>query len=106
VAQIIRSSVGGALEVAHQAGGSIGHALAAAADHGFIHGMNMAMGVACAVAVLGALTVLAFLPARAGADPDAGSPDGVVGSPVELTPEQDAATTRSQPTPVGARRSP
>jgi Na+/melibiose symporter-like transporter len=104
VAQIIRSSVGGALEVAHQAGGSLGHALAAAADHGFIHGMNMAMGVACAVAVLGAITVLAFLPARAGADPDAGSPDGVVRSQVELTPEQAGPRTRSGPTPAGVRR--
>jgi EmrB/QacA subfamily drug resistance transporter len=104
VADIIRSSVGGGLEVAHRAGGSIGQALATAADHGFVHGMDMAMAAACVVAVLGALVVMAFLPARAGADPDADSPDGLVGSPMEQAPDGERSGTMRSPTPSGARR--
>jgi EmrB/QacA subfamily drug resistance transporter len=104
VADIIRSSVGGALQVAHRAGGSLGQALATAADHGFLHGMDMAMVVASVVAVLGALVVMAFLPARAGADPDADSPDGLVPSPAELAPDGERSGTRRRPTATGARR--
>jgi len=70
-ASAIKSSVGGALEVAHRAPGAFGAALAAVARHGFVHGMELAMPLAAGVALAGALVVLAFLPARAGADPDA-----------------------------------
>jgi Na+/melibiose symporter-like transporter len=104
VADIIRSSVGGALQVAHRAGGSIGQALATAAHHGFLHGMDVAMVAASVVAVLGALVVMAFLPARAGADPDADSPDVLVRSPVERAPDGERLGTRRRPTPTGARR--
>jgi len=106
VAQIIRSSVGGALEVAHRAGGTLGQALAGAADHGFVHGMHMAMGVACGFAVLGILVVVAFLPARAGTDPDAGSNEGrptEQAEQAELAPDGDGSTTASLPTATGVR---
>jgi EmrB/QacA subfamily drug resistance transporter len=72
-ATAIRSSVGGALEVAHHAPPALGAALAAVARHGFVHGMGLAMPVAAGVALAGAVVVLIFLPARAEGDPDAGS---------------------------------
>jgi hypothetical protein len=103
VAEIIRSSVGGALQVAHRAGGAIGQALANAANSGFLHGMHMAMGVACGVAVLAMLTVAVFLPARAGADPDADAGDGGTERDVELAPDGDGTTAEDEPAPTGAR---
>jgi EmrB/QacA subfamily drug resistance transporter len=108
VAEIIRSSIGGALQVAHRAGGSIGQALAQAADRGFMHGMHMAMLVACGFAVVGIIVVVAFLPARAGADPDAdaadhGTEDGGAEGHVELAPGSDGTTAEREPTATGAR---
>ena len=103
VAQIIRSSVGGALEVAHRAGGSMGQALANAADRGFMHGMHMAMGVACGFTILGILVVIAFLPARAGADPDAASAESDHDQQMDLAPEQFGSSAEREPTPTGAR---
>jgi hypothetical protein len=94
-ATAIKSSVGGALEVAHRAPGALGAALAVVARHGFVHGMGLAMPVAAGVALAGALVVLIFLPARAEGDPDAAPPADEPRSQAEADLE---------PMPVGARR--
>ncbi len=63
----ILGSLGGALMVAHIAGGSAGHLLAVAARHAFIEGMSASLKVGAAVSVAAGLGSLAFLPARRGA---------------------------------------
>jgi hypothetical protein len=73
-----------------------------------MHGMHMAMLVACGFAVVGIIVVVAFLPARAGADPDAdasdrGTEDGGVEGHVELAPGSDGTTAEREPTATGAR---
>jgi EmrB/QacA subfamily drug resistance transporter len=64
-ASAAKNSIGGALAVATAAGGEAGRALAAAARHAFVAGMHPAVVAAAAVALLGALIVILFLPARA-----------------------------------------
>jgi EmrB/QacA subfamily drug resistance transporter len=59
------ASVGGALEVATRVGGPTGQALATAAREAFVTGMHRGVLIGAAVAVVGALVALAFLPARA-----------------------------------------
>jgi Na+/melibiose symporter-like transporter len=65
VASASRDSVGGALNAAHQVGGQAGQALAVAARQSFVGAMRPTMLIAAAVTLVGALVVLAFLPARA-----------------------------------------
>ncbi|MDP9074769.1 MAG: MFS transporter [Actinomycetota bacterium] len=60
-----KDSLGGALATANQLGGQPGQALAAAARHGFVGAMGPTFLVAAAVALVGAVIVVAFLPARA-----------------------------------------
>jgi hypothetical protein len=65
----ILGSIGGAVDVAHHAGGLIGQALSAQAGSAFIGGMDLALRAAAVVALAGALVALLVLPARqAGAD--------------------------------------
>jgi Major Facilitator Superfamily. len=64
-AQAIRSSIGGALAVAHIAGGAIGKALASSAKIGFTNGMSDAVLVGAMVTIVGTLIALLFLPSRA-----------------------------------------
>lgn len=64
-AQAIRSSIGGALAVAHLAGGAIGKVLASSAKVGFTNGMSNAVLVGAMVTVVGAIVALLFLPSRA-----------------------------------------
>ncbi|HET9172299.1 MAG TPA: MFS transporter [Actinospica sp.] len=59
----ITGSLGGALQVAEQAG-PFGPALAAAARSAFLDGMTLAMGIAAGVVAAGALLVLLALPNR------------------------------------------
>jgi EmrB/QacA subfamily drug resistance transporter len=97
-ATAIKSSVGGALEVAHRAPAALGVTLAALARHGFVHGMGLAMPVAAGVALAGALVVFVFLPARAEGDPDAVPPADHATQPV---PEAHAEPA---PARVGAHQ--
>ena len=65
VSRASRDSVGGALNAAHQVGGQAGQSLADAARQSFVGAMRPTMLIAAAVTLVGALVVLAFLPARA-----------------------------------------
>jgi EmrB/QacA subfamily drug resistance transporter len=60
-----RNSVGGALDVANQIGGHLGQSVAVAARSSFVGAMKPTMIVAVAITLVGAVIVLAFLPARA-----------------------------------------
>jgi hypothetical protein len=62
----ILGSLGGTLSVAGDAGGAAGAALAQAARTAFMSGNEMALAVAAAVALGGAVIVLARLPSRTG----------------------------------------
>jgi EmrB/QacA subfamily drug resistance transporter len=64
-ASAAKNSIGGALAVATAVGGDAGRALAGAARNAFVAGMHPAVLAAAAVALVGALIVIVFLPARA-----------------------------------------
>jgi len=87
-----RDSVGGAINTGHQVGGQAGQALIAAARQSFVGAMRPTMLIAAGVTLVGALIVLAFLPARAVDEQDAGhelverrGEDGIPA--VEIVPE-------------------
>jgi EmrB/QacA subfamily drug resistance transporter len=61
----IRSSLGGAIEVAHSIGGSSGALIEASAKSAFVDGLHLAVLVGAAAAFIGALIAAKFLPARA-----------------------------------------
>jgi MFS family permease len=63
-----KDSVGSALAVAGQIGGEPGNALANAAREAFVHGMTQAALVTAAVAAIGAIVAMKWLPARAHED--------------------------------------
>ena len=77
-ASAAKNSIGGALAVAGAAGGAAGQALGAAARSAFVAGMHPAVLAASAVALVGALIVIVFLPARAARVP-ADLPEPVTG---------------------------
>jgi dipeptide/tripeptide permease len=60
----IKGSLGGALAVAHIAGGTSGKLLAAAANSAFISGMDLGLQVGSVVAVVAAVLIIGFLPSR------------------------------------------
>ncbi|HEX6418861.1 MAG TPA: MFS transporter [Acidimicrobiales bacterium] len=64
VAQAARESVGLGITAAERVGGAAGDALTATVHAAFVEGMHTALAVAAAVAIAGALAVLAWLPAR------------------------------------------
>ncbi len=64
VLTIIKGSLGGALAVAHIAGGNIGHLLATGARRSFISAMDLGLKVGTVVALLSAAVAFIFLPAR------------------------------------------
>jgi EmrB/QacA subfamily drug resistance transporter len=68
-------SVGAAVGIAARIGGAPGRALVDTAHSAFIHGMDVTLVVAAAVALIGALVALLFLPARAAAAPETAEPD-------------------------------
>jgi EmrB/QacA subfamily drug resistance transporter len=69
VAAEVESSVGAALGVAQRVGGTAGQGLAAVATQSFIHAMSRALVLGSAIALVGALVSLIWLPNRA--EPDA-----------------------------------
>ena len=70
-AHYITGSLGGAIAVATKVGGALGHSLVHVANRAFISGMDLALSIAAIMAVIGAVLVIALLPARA----DRPSPD-------------------------------
>jgi DHA2 family multidrug resistance protein-like MFS transporter len=72
---IILGSLGGALDVAAHAGGAAGALLAHSARAAFMNGSEVALAIGAAVALGGAVLVLARLPSRVPRDlPDPGVP--------------------------------
>jgi len=68
VAATAKSSLGAALAVGSRIGGEGGQALVVSAKGSFIHGMDRGLFVGAAVALIGALISLVWLPARARED--------------------------------------
>ena len=64
-AKAITDSLGGALEVARQAGGSLGDQLSSAARSAFVDGMTLALAVGAGVIAGAVVLVLVALPSRA-----------------------------------------
>lgn len=60
-----QSSVGAAIEIGNQVGGVAGTALVTAAKQSFIHAMDRGLAVGAAVALVGAVVSLVWLPKRA-----------------------------------------
>jgi len=69
-----KDSIGFALAAADHIGGPAGRAFADAATSGFVDGLHAGLTVGAAVAILGMIGVLLWLPARAQARPEAGHP--------------------------------
>jgi len=70
----ILGSIGGALDVAHRAGGMLGQVLAGQAGSAFIGGMDVALRAGALVALVGGLLALIALPTRQqGADESDGA---------------------------------
>ena len=63
--RVAEHSVTGAVAVAHEIGGSTGATLADSAKIAFVEGLHSTSVVAAGIAALGAIIVLAYLPARA-----------------------------------------
>jgi len=85
VAAVVRDSIGGALAVAQQIGGSGGDAITLAARSAFVDGMATASLIGAVVAIGGAIVAVVWLPARAAGE--------------ETAKEADPATTTA---PSGA----
>ena len=64
MASVVRDSIGGALAVAEQIGGTAGEAITVAARSAFVDGMATASLIGAAVAVGGAVVAALWLPAR------------------------------------------
>ncbi len=71
LAEQIRSSLGGAIAVAHGIGGPAGALIEESAKSAFVDGMHQAVLVGSAAAFLGAIIAARFLPARAPAELEA-----------------------------------
>ncbi len=94
IMQIVVGSLGGALAVAERIGGATGAALAHAARSAFMSGNTVAMAVGGAVALGGAVVVLAALPSRAPGQPTDVEPgiedEGVFQAPSSMRqPDRD-----------------
>lgn len=63
-AEAAQDSIGAALQIARQAGGEPGQALAQAANAGFVDAMEITFLAAAGIALVGAVLVLAFLPSH------------------------------------------
>jgi EmrB/QacA subfamily drug resistance transporter len=74
IAQTIRGSLGGALQVAKQLGGTTGQLLSEFAHSAFISGMDLGMLVAAIVGFAGALFALLALPSRSAGDEEVPEP--------------------------------
>jgi hypothetical protein len=81
---VITDRVGGAVSVAQRLGGNTGEFIAASARHAFVEGMGVSLLVGAGVAVVGAVAVFRYLPARA---PEPAPPVASVDQPASvLTP--------------------
>jgi len=101
---LVDGSLGGALAVAQHVGGAQGAALATLAREAFVSGMDLAMVVGAAVASVGAVLVLVFLPSRpdrVGGAPE--PPGGPGGAPIS-TPGPAPGSGRAPRRPRGLRR--
>jgi hypothetical protein len=98
-AHAILSSIGGALTVAHMAGGKLGSALASAARVGFIDGMHASLLVGAIVVALSALLVLIALPARSRESRDPSLPQDP--EDPQMAPSDAASAHSSEATPPG-----
>jgi EmrB/QacA subfamily drug resistance transporter len=78
IASLIEGSLGGALSVAEHLPARSAAALTAAARHGFISGMDLALTVATIVAAAAAVVVVALLPNRPSPVPEEGPDEGEV----------------------------
>ena len=85
-AALVRDSIGAAAQVAQRIGGFDGNLLMSGANAAFIHAMDVTLVAASAVAMIGALLSLAFLPARA--------PGEEEGMPPERVPVVEMGGTR------------
>ena len=70
-ASAIKDSVGAAMQISTKVGGPAGDLLANAARSAFVDGMHQGVILGAAVALVGAIVALVFLPARAREDADA-----------------------------------
>jgi MFS family permease len=72
-AAVVRSSLGGALEVGRRIGGPAGDAVVRSAQQAYVDGMSTGLRVAAAVSLIASLVVLRYLPSRVthGEDPTA-----------------------------------
>jgi EmrB/QacA subfamily drug resistance transporter len=105
--EAVVGSLGGALEVARQAGGSMGAQLAAVARAAFVEGMTLAMAVGACVMAGAVVLVLLMLPSRTGTDRrprppvEQGGPDmakqghGEAGLTSEKPPGLDTSPSRA-----------
>ena len=66
IADMAEDSVGAALVIADRVGGAAGAALADAARSAFMGGMSVSLLIAAAVAIIGSVVVLRFLPRARG----------------------------------------
>jgi MFS family permease len=69
-----RTSVGAALDMARQLGGTSGAELARAAQSAYVDGMSVGVLVAAGVALVGSFVALAFLPSRASLEEELTAP--------------------------------
>jgi hypothetical protein len=69
VASEVKNSLGFALETASRIGGPAGQSLASTAKSAFVNGMQQGFLVAAAIALVGAIVALVWLPARAPGTP-------------------------------------
>ncbi len=101
---LITGSLGGALAVADHVGGATGTALAAAARHAFISGMDLGLLVAALIVAAAGAVVLAVLPNRAPLTaPDPGLGTGPAPSPAPAIAATPAPPVNSVQ-PVGSTR--
>ena len=93
IGSVVRDSIGGALAVAGQVGGTSGEAIAAAARSAFVDGMATASLIGMGVAIAGALVALVWLPARATASavPSAAPAAPATGSAPAIVPDSTPA---------------
>jgi predicted MFS family arabinose efflux permease len=110
-----RSSIGGALEVAHRVGGQAGQQLVDAARAGFASGIQFATLVGAAVVALAVVVVVLFLPNRPfggvdvdvdGAAPDSAARPGAAAAAPPDDPEHRQPQQRVRESATGRRSGP
>ncbi len=65
-ADAARNSIGAASQIASDLGGAAENALVTATQSAFLDGFGIALGIAAAIAFVGEMIVLRFMPSRAG----------------------------------------